>query len=247
MREWPDYVGLFGLTREDVPELVRIATDKSLSRGDSESGDVWSPLHAWRALAQLGAVEAVKPLLGLLHWIDDNQDDWVCSELPRVLGMLGHAAVPAVTEYLANAANSLGARCAAARALGEVAKRYPEARDVCVELLSRHLERYEPVRELNGHLVSELRELGGIEGLEVIREGFRRRVISCYHAGDLEDIEIAFGVRQQRTHLRRDELLFAPWRGASPPPIRQRPGRNDICPCGSGRKYKKCCLHKLAE
>ena len=20
-------------------------------------------------------------------------------------------------------------------------------------------------------------------------------------------------------------------------------GRNDLCPCGSGRKYKKCCLH----
>jgi SEC-C motif-containing protein len=23
---------------------------------------------------------------------------------------------------------------------------------------------------------------------------------------------------------------------------RQRPGRNDPCPCGSGRKYKRCCL-----
>jgi len=22
-------------------------------------------------------------------------------------------------------------------------------------------------------------------------------------------------------------------------------GRNDLCPCGSGRKYKKCCLGKL--
>jgi SEC-C motif len=21
----------------------------------------------------------------------------------------------------------------------------------------------------------------------------------------------------------------------------QKPGRNDACPCGSGRKYKKCC------
>jgi uncharacterized protein YecA (UPF0149 family) len=22
-------------------------------------------------------------------------------------------------------------------------------------------------------------------------------------------------------------------------------GRNDRCPCGSGKKYKKCCLHLL--
>ena len=29
-------------------------------------------------------------------------------------------------------------------------------------------------------------------------------------------------------------------------PIRSdaRPGRNDPCPCGSGRKYKKCCGRK---
>ena len=25
---------------------------------------------------------------------------------------------------------------------------------------------------------------------------------------------------------------------------RQKVGRNDPCPCGSGKKYKNCCLHK---
>jgi len=25
------------------------------------------------------------------------------------------------------------------------------------------------------------------------------------------------------------------------------PGRNEPCPCGSGKKYKKCCLHKEAR
>ena len=24
-------------------------------------------------------------------------------------------------------------------------------------------------------------------------------------------------------------------------------GRNDPCPCGSGKKYKKCCLHKATS
>ena len=29
------------------------------------------------------------------------------------------------------------------------------------------------------------------------------------------------------------------------PIIKQKePGRNDPCPCGSGKKYKKCCLNK---
>ena len=25
------------------------------------------------------------------------------------------------------------------------------------------------------------------------------------------------------------------------PIIKNKPGRNDLCPCGSGKKYKKCC------
>ena len=28
------------------------------------------------------------------------------------------------------------------------------------------------------------------------------------------------------------------------PPARPETGRNDPCPCGSGRKFKKCCLGK---
>lgn len=28
------------------------------------------------------------------------------------------------------------------------------------------------------------------------------------------------------------------------PPIEERIGRNDPCPCGSGKKYKKCCIDR---
>ena len=27
-------------------------------------------------------------------------------------------------------------------------------------------------------------------------------------------------------------------------PARKTPGRNDLCPCQSGKKYKQCCLEK---
>ncbi|MFN7671782.1 MAG: SEC-C metal-binding domain-containing protein [Planctomycetota bacterium] len=39
---------------------------------------------------------------------------------------------------------------------------------------------------------------------------------------------------------------LAPARPRPPPPpprpaAQPKPGRNDLCPCGSGLKYKKCC------
>jgi hypothetical protein len=83
MGHWPDYLAL-GLGPEHIPDLIRMATDEKLHWADSESLEVWSPIHAWRALGQLRAESTVEPLLGLLHRIDDDQDDWVGEEIPEV-------------------------------------------------------------------------------------------------------------------------------------------------------------------
>jgi hypothetical protein len=45
-----------------------------------------------------------------------------------------------------------------------------------------------------------------------------------------------------------DESI-SPWEGKPVSPVRveRRPGRNDPCPCGSGKKYKHCCGRKPKE
>jgi uncharacterized protein len=65
-----------------------------------------------------------------------------------------------------------------------------------------------------------------------------------YGIGEIEEIHrlIAHNVREIHAYwlARRDDIL-----PPNPPMIRSEPkvGRNDPCPCGSGKKYKKCCLH----
>jgi tetratricopeptide (TPR) repeat protein len=39
------------------------------------------------------------------------------------------------------------------------------------------------------------------------------------------------------------ETPVLPPMAASPPAKKKKVGRNDPCPCGSGKKYKKCCMH----
>ncbi len=41
-------------------------------------------------------------------------------------------------------------------------------------------------------------------------------------------------------HAPVDKLL----RGGGPKPVAERVGRNAPCPCGSGRKFKNCCMKK---
>ncbi len=103
VRHWPDYPGVFGLGAEHVPELIRMATDDTLTWADSDSLEVWAPIHAWRALGQLHAEAAAQPLLPLLLQGDDS--DWVLEELPDVYGLIGAAAIPALSAYLADASH----------------------------------------------------------------------------------------------------------------------------------------------
>jgi preprotein translocase subunit SecA len=47
----------------------------------------------------------------------------------------------------------------------------------------------------------------------------------------------------QREPVRQANVSYNRGEGSAPQPVRQgkKVGRNDPCPCGSGKKYKKCC------
>lgn len=56
------------------------------------------------------------------------------------------------------------------------------------------------------------------------------------------------GLRMQRDQQRRDAAARNAGRSRAPRQIKRdapRVGRNDDCPCGSGKKYKKCCYPKF--
>ncbi len=52
-------------------------------------------------------------------------------------------------------------------------------------------------------------------------------------------------VHHERSRFRRVEgrWRYVDGQGVKPAPVKRAPtaGRNDPCPCGSGRKFKKCC------
>ena len=114
--EQRDY-GALGISIECVADLIRMATDEQLN--STRSGlQVWAPVHAWRALGQLHAAEAVAPLLELFRRITEWDDDWVQTDLPVALAQIGAAAVEPAATYLADTSHNEWARIAAAETLG---------------------------------------------------------------------------------------------------------------------------------
>jgi HEAT repeat protein len=139
-----------GCTREHIPDLIRLVEDRELSNLPwDEKGNappqVFAQVHAWRVLAQLGAVEAIPSFIGLLRYIDEDDDDYIGEEMPIMLGKLGLLAIDPCRGYLADQSHSTFARVAAAYALSEIGQQHPETWDACIE---RSYPRYRIIRTI---------------------------------------------------------------------------------------------------
>lgn len=203
--EWPKYLAL-GLGPEQIPDLIRMATDEDLNWSDSDSHEVWAPLHAWRALGQLRAEAAVEPLLSLFDTLPDS--DWVLEELPEVFGLIGAAALPALAAYLAGVAHDDEARISVIPSIEKIGTRWPEARPACVQLLSEQLEQFaDNDQEVNGFLVAGLVELEATEAAPLIERAFASRRVARIVMGDWEDVQVALGLLSPEALEHRRELM----------------------------------------
>jgi uncharacterized protein len=136
-------------------------------------------------------------------------------------------------------------------------------------LLIEYPEEFEPMfleREVDGHTYTIVDEWcdGYVRGVELAEKDWHTRAEELddllapiyaftektkWRGHDLDDDERE-GVRQAITpNVRKIHAYWLERRGnhaSVTQPVRQttpRVGRNDPCPCGSGKKYKKCCLH----
>lgn len=195
-RLWPDYRHL-GLTDRHVPALVQIATDPALHEARDRDRAAWAPIHAWRALGQLGATTAAAPLLALLQ--REHGNAWAFDELPVVLGMIGPTALAGATLLLFDEEHPDALRMAAARALVEVAHDFPERRDEVVAVLSKQLEDFaHQTATLNGILVADLAELDAKEAAPVMEAAFAAGAVDLTVFGDWEDVQVHLGLLEER-------------------------------------------------
>ncbi len=190
----PDYVTEFALQPKHISALVEIA--QRWAENDELPEDGWSaPIHAWRALAQLRAVEVVEPLLAMQNRLDEMGDQWYLEEFHDVFGLVGAPVIAAVSEYLADRNNTEFARISTANGLCQIGKRHAETRHQVVEVLANQLAKHEPeVYSLNGFLVGYLVDLQAVGSAEVIERAFAAGAIDETVAGDWTTIRKELGV-----------------------------------------------------
>lgn len=194
---WQDYLQ-YGFNEADIPALLKIMADDAFNTADSKSKEVWAPLHAWRTLGQLGLQRAVEPLLGLFDQF--AKDDWALGDLPKVMGMIGGSAIDDLVVYFNESHHGELARVMAAEGLAEMVKHQPAYRERVIQHYCDYmLSPDESAYTFNGLLVCLLLDLEARESIDDIRQFFNKDCVDIGCAGDLEEVEIELGFRDERS------------------------------------------------
>jgi hypothetical protein len=220
-----------------VPDLIAVMEDEALSLEESPA-EGWPPMHAVDLLVDAKAEGAIVPMLDNLAEGDFDAvvHDRIVTRLPE----LGAAVLEPALRYYdeADEGDDLDLMCSILSVLAKLGVQDPR-------ILTR-LESYFDEDPSYGAIL--LFDYGDVSTLPLLvkeletcepdfsDEQWRADVTNIAYAIEAFGGDTAF-IEAQR---RRLDVAFAAFKAR----VGVKIGRNDPCPCGSGKKYKKCCLGK---
>lgn len=212
MEDWPDYVKDYGITSEDEPDLLTLFADEALAALPDDRPEAWALLHAWRALGQLRSEAAIAPFIA--HFDRLCHHDAALSELCIAVGMIGPAAIPPLAQHFLESDSEEFSRVLALDSLYEVAHQHPSTRDQVLVIYRAYVATLDTaLLSLNTLLLGRLMALHATEAIAEIRQLFAMDCIDLTFAGDLEDVEIEMGLRDERETPKPDYAQWAREKG----------------------------------
>jgi hypothetical protein len=206
---WRKY-SVLGLGQEHIPELMRMVKDPTFDLIETESAEVWGPVHAWRALAELRAAELPSALLDRLDEFDvDEFDDQFLCDFSKLMVMYGPTALTPLIHYLNDRRKSGTNRWTAAEAIAAVADAHPEVRRQAIAALEQTLSgAVNNPPELNAGVIAALVDLGARDSMDLIRKAMTPGTVDESICGSLESVEFDLGFRDQPPPRRRPRIPY---------------------------------------
>ncbi|MHB8844790.1 MAG: HEAT repeat domain-containing protein [Nitrospirota bacterium] len=236
----------------------------------SEPPEWWAAVHCVYILGAIGGAEVVTPLLKALRYAVAHECDWVTEEIPSIFGKVGLPAVEGLKQLAADETTDWYARALAIGGLEGIIIHHTEIGDDVFKffhslMTSEKVER--ETRSAAGNALLDFLRDEYKDDLIAFGKEERRlkdRDPAYIHGFDDADVRYFFEKGEKDLwHYTQDWLSFYDdakieerqkrWEqedleekagmmpDASHISHSEKVGRNDLCPCGSGKKYKKCC------
>ncbi len=188
-----------GIGPEHVPDLIRMVCDERLHTLPGDDKGVYAPIHAWRALAQLRAGDAIEPLLSQMYRFDVDGDDWISEDYPHVFEKIGRAAVPHLERFLLDRTRGEFSRMCAVGSLERLMIGHPDIRDRVIDLCATIVRRAD--REFPTVVADCIWVLAtgkAVEHAAIMERAYALGRVDESMCGDLEDMQVRMGVIPHR-------------------------------------------------
>ncbi|MBU0463853.1 MAG: SEC-C domain-containing protein [Proteobacteria bacterium] len=230
----------------------------------TDSPESWVPIHATHILGAIGGKEVVLPLLESLRYSTVYDCDWISSVLPSIFSKIGKQALEELKQIVIDKTSDDYTRAVALECLGAITISNPDAENKVFGIIGMVFNSDDEkkfVKEISGNVLLDFQRTEYKDNL--LAFGLQERIHKHNdpkHMASFFDTDVikAFAEGKDLKIYTRDWLSFYDeqeinrrqerWnkedkeRKALEP--KTKIGRNDPCPCGSGKKYKKCCLNK---
>jgi hypothetical protein len=255
------------LRRPDAdPSLVKLVReDKFWDWNGPGSG--WAPFHAINLLSAKRSIEGLKAMEEVLRARPDDLGDFLTEDMASILANFDEIGLETIRGLASDKNLDIFVRNAAIRALNVIAHRHPELRAPTIDLYLRLMGEERDNKaflDLNALEFAQLKDPAIYEEIKSLYEQGVVKGESC----DFKYIKEVYAMPDAEMDYHQDEKNpmdhFQPknlehlgkvnreWAESDlgEPVLEVRTskiGRNDPCPCGSGKKYKKCCWWRDLE
>jgi hypothetical protein len=249
-------------------DTLRAVVRDPAAWGPRKAPENMLPVHALLLLGALADPRALSDILWATRTHD--MEEYTSDSMPAVLAVFGPSVMPDLAALAWDPTAPVYARAAAMRAMYLVACDHPSRRDEVATALTDILRGCTtPIDDLAINVAFILEDVATAEAIAAIKDADARDMLEGEFGGVADalvegsgwqwstferDPMEHFGPGGTLDHLRERKRATDAWRLAeatkrpavtrvAPAATRAAPkvGRNDACPCGSGKKYKKCC------
>jgi SEC-C motif/Protein of unknown function (DUF1186) len=252
---------------ESLPHIIKIAQEEKYWFPDDGEYSSWTPVCALHLLSVIGGTEAINAFLQSVKEYYDDTGDWITEDMPAVLANFGIEAFDNIKNMLLDKDEvDRFVRAGAARALFLISEKYPDAREKSVKALRDAIssENDDIARSCFMYELVHFKDHDSLPFIEfyfknsMIDDGWMTLddVFQYYYGSDSEFNGSGKAVETDSLDIFKDTSdnfyrnsnqgkYITPTKNnyqSTKKTLKKEAGRNDPCPCGSGKKYKKCCL-----
>ncbi|MCZ7357509.1 MAG: DUF1186 domain-containing protein [Candidatus Methanoperedens sp.] len=259
--------------REDAVFHIRKLIQDGQYWSQIAPGNRWTPIHAIHILALIKSKNALSLLLDTIRFRNFELYDWLTENVTSLLVAFGEEAIEPLKEFTRDETLESFARGTATTALVILSRNKPSYKNGVVKHLIELLNTTNDIT-FASLIIQDLARFHDMSVMPEIHRAFEEgRIMEIFmkeedvesrikRSDDGDDIKR--NTRDPLDHFSRESIEslddhsskseeedFA-WLGEDDPESemddetikREKIGRNEPCPCGSGKKYKKCCMGK---